>query len=145
MDITRMAGDVWGGIEGLGRWTNDTIEQHEGFEGAGNEIGKPDDYGLRGRKANFPMGSKGSNAMVKGGILGAVAGSVIDPLAETYLKPAAEAVGGWTADRIVDGVVGLETAMTAPAAPNLPAPQVAEAPIQRPSWMPRPTMAAMGI
>ena len=145
MGLMRMAGDVWDTLEGWGQDTVDTIDQHGGFEGAGNEIGKPDDYGLKGSKPNYPMGSKGSNRMIKGGVLGAVAGPVINDLAEKYVKPVAEFAGGWTADRVAEGIVGVETAMTAPPAPQLPAPQVPEASIKRPSWIPRPTMAAMGI
>ena len=80
--------DIIGGLNNLRKFSYDTTTQSDSVAPG---HGKPDDYGLRGSKPNYPLNSVGGRRMAGQGIAGAIAGELAPHLVEparTVLQPA---------------------------------------------------------
>ena len=80
--------DIIDGLNNLREFSHDTVIDHRGdimdpdnLPGSPDQ-GKPDDYGLRGNKPNFPINSVGGRRMAGQGIMGAIAGELAPYLVE---------------------------------------------------------------
>jgi hypothetical protein len=126
MDIGRFAGDRLRDLNNLSEWSKDQILDNVPSINSDNhsipDVGKPDDWAMRGKKANYPINSKMGRAAIGNNAANIIAGAgskligdALDPILSPIYQSAVQSVAN-----------GLDMAFSAPPAPNLPPPQVPE-------------------
>ena len=84
--------DILGGLNRFKEDAYNTVLDYKGDildpdnQPGSPQHGKPDDYGLRGGRANYPMNSMGGRRMAGQGIAGAIAGEAAPYLVEPARK-----------------------------------------------------------